>query len=369
MNTLSKSLTIAFLAVSIFISGLSADLVRAQSSASEPMVILTPEEKAWLRENPHIRLTALIDQPPYSMMDVNGKHTGILADVLEHLSNAIGQKVEPELIKHPDLATHEVTKEDGIYGNTTILKSSSHANEYLFTDPFMVTAFTIYVTVKSRNEIRQAADLSGKRVAILRNHRGVEAYVAGIDGVQTVLTDTPLEQMQKVVSGEADALIGYVTYPYLINKYLMVDLVMAFVAKSDQGLHIGVNPEHPLLQGILNKAIATLDETTINAITAKWIEASRVETSPAELTQEERAWLIEHPVMRLGIDPSWPPVEYFDDEGRIAGITADNIRILSEKMGTRFEAVKDLPWKEVLDQARQGKIDVISAIVKSEERA
>jgi two-component system sensor histidine kinase EvgS len=371
MITLHKFLTITFVVLSIFFSGSTIYLVGAQEPAVEkkPVVELSDEEKAWLRENPHIRLATTIDQPPYSMMDVNGRHTGIIAEIFEHLSNAIGQKVETEPIKHPELATHGVTKEDGIYGHATILKSSSHANEYLLTDPFMLTAFTIYVTVERRNEIRQAADLSGKRVAILRNHRAVEEYLAGIGGVQTVLTDKPLEQMQKVVSGEADALIGYVTYPYLINKYMMVDLVMAFVAKSDQGLHIGVNPEHPLLQGILNKAITTLDETTINAITAKWLEASRVETSPAELTQEERAWLNKHPVMRLGIDPSWPPVEYFDAEGRIAGITSDNIRILSEKTGTRFEAVRDLSWSEVLDQARQGNIDVISAIVKSEARA
>jgi ABC-type amino acid transport substrate-binding protein len=43
--------------------------------------------------------------------------------------------------------------------------------------------------------------------------------------------------------------------------------------------------------------------------------------------------------------------------------------MLSEKMGTRFEAVADLSWSEVLQQARQGKIDIISAIAKSEERA
>jgi PAS domain S-box-containing protein len=73
--------------------------------------------------------------------------------------------------------------------------------------------------------------------------------------------------------------------------------------------------------------------------------------------------------MRLGIDPSWPPVEYFDADGNLAGITSDNIRILSEKMGTRFKAVGGLAWSEVLQQARQGKIDVISAIAKSEERA
>ena len=47
-----KSLTIAILAVSIFISGLRADPVRAQSSAPEPMLTLTPEEQAWLAARP-----------------------------------------------------------------------------------------------------------------------------------------------------------------------------------------------------------------------------------------------------------------------------------------------------------------------------
>jgi ABC-type amino acid transport substrate-binding protein len=107
----------------------------------------------------------------------------------------------------------------------------------------MTTPFYIYATTENRNEIRRPTDLNGKRVTVPRNHRAVAAYLAGIDDVQTVPADTPLEQMQKVVSGEADALIGYFTYPYLVNKYLMVDLVMAFVAGPDQGIHFGVNPE------------------------------------------------------------------------------------------------------------------------------
>jgi hypothetical protein len=78
MNTLPKSLTIAFLSLYIFISGLSADLVRAQSSAPEPMVTLTPEEKAWLIENPHIKLATLTNQPPFSMLDADRNHSGIL---------------------------------------------------------------------------------------------------------------------------------------------------------------------------------------------------------------------------------------------------------------------------------------------------
>ena len=34
------------------------------------------------------------------------------------------------------------------------------------------------------------------------------------------------------------------------------------------------------------------------------------------LTDEERSWLKTHPELRLGVDASWPPFEYRDEEGR-----------------------------------------------------
>jgi hypothetical protein len=53
VSTLHRSLTITFLAVSFFVSGLNADLVSAQRSAPNPVVTLTPEEKAWLKKSPY----------------------------------------------------------------------------------------------------------------------------------------------------------------------------------------------------------------------------------------------------------------------------------------------------------------------------
>ena len=35
-----------------------------------------------------------------------------------------------------------------------------------------------------------------------------------------------------------------------------------------------------------------------------------------ELSPEEQAWLAEHPQLRLGIDASWPPFEFRDEQGR-----------------------------------------------------
>ena len=63
MNILRKYLIVAFLAVSTFLSGLNADLVSAQSVAADPMVSLTPAEKAWLKAYPEIVLGAPTDYP------------------------------------------------------------------------------------------------------------------------------------------------------------------------------------------------------------------------------------------------------------------------------------------------------------------
>ena len=361
LYTLHKSLTIAVLAVSIFISGLSADLVRAQSSGTEPMATLTPEEQAWLIENPHIRLATLTNQPPFSMMDADGNHTGMLADILTLLSDVIGQRIETKLVVKVVSDTHEVAKEEGIYGSASILKTSRNAIEYLLTDPFMTTPFYIYATAKNRSEIRRPADLNGKRVAIPRNHRAVDEYLAGIGGVQTIPVDTPLEQMQKVVSGEADVLIGYFTYPHLVNKYLMVDLEMAFIAKSDQGIHIGVNPEHPVLYGILNKAIATFDDAAINAITAKWTEFSREEAPSLELTPEEQAWLEAHPDVTFGFTDSFEPFLIRGVRGQYTGILVDLLKELNSQLGTQFKLEVD-SWPVILGKVKKKEMGAVLAV-------
>ncbi|MGD9081155.1 MAG: hypothetical protein PVG96_17550, partial [Desulfobacterales bacterium] len=85
MNPMHKYLTIAILAVSIFISGLSADLLSAQSSAPEPMVTLTPEEQAWLRAHPDVTFGFTYSFEPFLIKGVKGQDTGMMVDLLKAL--------------------------------------------------------------------------------------------------------------------------------------------------------------------------------------------------------------------------------------------------------------------------------------------
>ena len=86
------------------------------------------------------------------------------------------------------------------------------------------------------------------------------------------------------------------------------------------------------------------------------------------LTDEEQAWLDAHPSLRLGIDASWLPFEYRDQEGRYQGLAADYIAVIRERLGINFTLGAPANWTQVLEQSRNGQIDLMPGIMSTPER-
>jgi signal transduction histidine kinase len=87
-----------------------------------------------------------------------------------------------------------------------------------------------------------------------------------------------------------------------------------------------------------------------------------------DLTEAERAWLADHPVIRVAPDPDFPPFESFTLDGRYEGMAADYVGLLEKALGVRFEVVRAETWSEVLDLARARKVDVLPAAARSPQR-
>jgi two-component system sensor histidine kinase/response regulator len=85
-------------------------------------------------------------------------------------------------------------------------------------------------------------------------------------------------------------------------------------------------------------------------------------------TKDELAFMKEHPVIRLGVDPEFVPFEFIDIDGEYKGIAADYLSLINEKTGLQFEVVKGLTWPEAYDMALSGDIDALPAIGKTKER-
>ncbi|MBP7175641.1 MAG: transporter substrate-binding domain-containing protein [Thermoclostridium sp.] len=90
--------------------------------------------------------------------------------------------------------------------------------------------------------------------------------------------------------------------------------------------------------------------------------------SQTQWTDEELAFLSEHPVITLGVDPQFIPFEFIDESGEYKGIATDYLALITQRTGIRFQVTQGLTWPEVYDKALLGDIDVLPAISKTAER-
>ncbi len=119
-----------------------------------------------------------------------------------------------------------------------------------------------------------------------------------------------------------------------------------------------------LFSKVLNQQLKlySLDLNAIaNLITPQQISAG--------LTEAEKAWLAEHKHVRLGVDPAWPPFEFFDITRVYSGIASDYVRYLNQKLNIEMVPVQDLSWSMVMDKARANEIDVLPCVLKTPARS
>jgi len=86
------------------------------------------------------------------------------------------------------------------------------------------------------------------------------------------------------------------------------------------------------------------------------------------LTPAEDIWLSKHPVVRLGIDPSYAPYSWIDTNGHLVGEVADYISIISKQLGIKFQIANAEQWSEILDAVKQRRIDMVATVVETPER-
>jgi signal transduction histidine kinase len=86
------------------------------------------------------------------------------------------------------------------------------------------------------------------------------------------------------------------------------------------------------------------------------------------LSEAEKAWLRQHPVVYWGVDPYWPPFSSFDLQGRASGINVEMVELIAKRTGLKLKLVQTPAWSETLRKAESGEIGFIGGIARTEER-
>lgn len=84
------------------------------------------------------------------------------------------------------------------------------------------------------------------------------------------------------------------------------------------------------------------------------------------LSDSERQWLDAHPEIRVGIDPNWPPFEFFDADGTYAGLSADYLAEVTKRIGIHLTPLPASSWYQALAAIKEGRVDMLPLVAKTD---
>jgi diguanylate cyclase (GGDEF)-like protein/PAS domain S-box-containing protein len=123
-------------------------------------------------------------------------------------------------------------------------------------------------------------------------------------------------------------------------------------------------------QGIAAKTTQTVAATStelgvqLNAVTLTDMPASHY----LPLTKAERLWLEMNQPIRVGVDGSFPPYSFLDENHKPVGIAIDTLALIGKKLDIEFVIDKQSSWRQVVSNLDAKKIDVILTMVQTPDR-
>jgi len=98
-----------------------------------------------------------------------------------------------------------------------------------------------------------------------------------------------------------------------------------------------------------------------------YIAPASSNSSAINLTETEKQWIKDHPVIRVANEMDWPPYD-FNENGEPKGLSIDHIQLLAKSLGLTIEFINGYTWAELLEQFKQRKIDVLPVFYRNSER-
>lgn len=87
------------------------------------------------------------------------------------------------------------------------------------------------------------------------------------------------------------------------------------------------------------------------------------------LSEQEKAYLDAHPILKHSGNPFYLPYEGFDAKGNHQGMVADYLDIIQNKLGVEIKRVSSSSWEDTLSKSRDKKVDMITNYTNDDDFA
>ncbi len=346
-------------------------------SSAELPVVLSDEERAWLRHNAEpLKVGSELDWPPFDFVE-GGEASGYSNELLRLAADKVGLPITfvhgyswAELMQKFDAGELEILP--------AIYFTQQRQQHYALTSGYFNNPSVLVVR---RDDLsHKLGEFNGRSIAVIKGYSITQLMTERYPEVIQREVPNALEALKAVSFGKVDGFVGsFGVVNHLLQRNAMPNLKLAgevaLMDREETTLHMAVSKQQPILLTLLNRGLEAVTPEELNRLHRKWllpvsIEGEALSPSATLITLEpkEHRWLDKHREIRLGIDPSWPPFEFFDDRGRYSGISAGFIEEVSLRLGVKMVPEASRPWSEVLEAIKRGELDVLPMASPTESR-
>jgi len=230
----------------------------------------TPEEQKYLAEKEVIDMCTDPNWMPYSYIDDNDLHKGMLADYLDIIAKRIGRQIK--LLKTKSWSESlEFAKSKQCDILSAAVPTPSRREYLNFTQPLIDVPMVI-ATTQDQVFIESIHQVMNSKFAITKNYPAIEILRKKYPDLKIVEVNDALSGLRMVEKREVLGYIGTISaIGYLIQRYNLFNLKIAGKLEERYKISVGIRNDDPLLLSIINKAIDSITEKERAKILSQWI--------------------------------------------------------------------------------------------------
>lgn len=328
----------------------------------------TPEEQAYIKNNPVIALGSDYKWPPFDFVDKNGVPTGLSYDYIQLISQKSGLKFK--IYPAVWAETIQNMKDKKYDGLTCAVKTEERDKFLSFTDPYLSVPMVIIANINN-NDIKTLDDLKGKVVSINKGsyiHEWLQEKYPSIKLLPSTSNEDSLEMLSL---GKVDAYIGNLAVStYIMNQYLLNNLkIVAKLEEFQTSISLAIDKDKILLFNIIQKTLKAISPKEAQAINSKWSKTLETSKELLNFTPTEQAWIDKHKEIRYVIDNHFEPLEYLTKDGNThAGIASSYLTLISQKTGINFKRVPTNVWSNSVEKVNAHEADMYTCLTHTPQR-
>ena len=254
------------------------DSMNSTPDASQKLT-LTPEEVAWVQQNPVIRYIPDPNWAPLEFVDTeSSKHMGLSSDYMGLLSQKIGVRFEPVFVES---WSEWREKLDGTEADALSLAHQTELEREFFDFSTPYLRYPVVIVTRVREDfVPDIASLMGRSIVLVKNHAVSQKIAGDYPGLNLIYADTVEEAVELISDGRAFALISVLpVVSYHVNKGGHVDLKIAGNTDYEHALSVALRKGwDPVAMNIINKAIASISDQEREKIYNKWVSITLEES-------------------------------------------------------------------------------------------